>query len=523
MPFYAHKERPVLLVGFQEQDNLGLGYVASRLMYDGFGVKIMDYRDGKEAILERIREFQPLVVGFSVIFQYHIFEFRNMLGYLRDHQVKAHFTAGGHYPSLRYRELFEMIPLLDSIVLFEGEHTFRELVEQLYRGEEWRHLKGVAWHENGSVHANPLRELEADLDEFPIPVRPPLKEYALGHRFATLIAGRGCVYNCSFCSIREFYSKPPGSVKRIRRPALVVEEMKYLYDAKGCTVFMFQDDDFPVYPRNQTLWLDEFCQALVHQGLKGKIIWKINCRPDEISAESLKLMHENGLFQVYLGIENGTDDGLRRMNKHIDRKGNTRAVEILKKEGVGFDFGFMLFTPWSTLTSVAENLEFLREICSDGVSPVTFCKMLPYAETAVEKELAADNRLIGETGQEDYRFEEAWVDQLFEISARSFSSWLESHDGVLNMARWANYHLSVYHRFFPPNEAVSALGKAIRAKIAASNNYLIDRMCWLVSHIRDLTPEQIPEIELEISRSHKGFRDDLEGYLLEINRLAGRL
>jgi len=59
---------PVAFISFQEQDNLGIGYIASVLLQNGFKIKIIDVRLGREKVLEEIRRLDPRVVGFSLIF-----------------------------------------------------------------------------------------------------------------------------------------------------------------------------------------------------------------------------------------------------------------------------------------------------------------------------------------------------------------------------------------------------------------------------------------------------------------------
>src|ERR1035438_3533931 len=92
----------VILIGFQEQGNLGVGYVASMLTSRGFAVRILDFRERRESILETIRSAKPVLVGFSVIFQYYVPQFRALAAYLRNNGIACHFCVGGHYPSLRY-------------------------------------------------------------------------------------------------------------------------------------------------------------------------------------------------------------------------------------------------------------------------------------------------------------------------------------------------------------------------------------------------------------------------------------
>src|SRR5260370_15822383 len=124
----------VILIGFQEQGNLGVGYVASMLTRRGFAVRILDFRETRESILDTIRSAKPALVGFSLIFQYYVPQFRALAAYLRNNGVACHFTAGGHYPSLRYEQVLRDVPQLDSVVRFEGEITSAELMQRLAYG-----------------------------------------------------------------------------------------------------------------------------------------------------------------------------------------------------------------------------------------------------------------------------------------------------------------------------------------------------------------------------------------------------
>lgn len=516
--------KPVVLVAFTEQDNLGIGYITSVLLQDGYDIKIIDFRTGKEAILEQIRRYDPLVVGFSIIFQYHIDVFKDLIFYLREQGVNCHLSAGGHYPSLRYNELLDFIPQLDSVVLYEGEYTFLELVQSIYACKDWKHIRGIAFRDNGNKVINPLRPLEKDLDKFPPPARQPLREYALGRKYATLLAGRGCMYNCSFCSIREFYSKPPGPLKRIRRPEMVVREMELLHDQLDCSVFMFQDDDFPVARNTGKEWCTRFCELLEEKELSHKILWKINCRPDEVEADIFKLMRDSGLFLVYLGIESGTDDGLRLMNKHIKSETNIKAVNILKQLGINYDYGFMLFDPSSTHHSIIDNLNFLEKICGDGSSPITFCKMLPYAETKIEQELKKEGRLKGCLGFLDYDFKDISLNHLYSFMGDCFEDWITDHDGLQNVARWARYYLAVYNKFFPITSRFKDIDNRAQEVISHSNLYFINTVRTLasMSSLQDHKEQHntLRIIKKDVAIKHSEYKLKLNEVINNIESLA---
>src|SRR5205085_12308272 len=107
IPVCDPKGRPqkVLLIGFQDQDNLGLRYRMSAVNASGHQAFIMTYRSDPHQILARIRRDTPDVVGFSLIFQYMAPDFGRVIAALRDAGVAAHFTMGGHYASFEPSEI----------------------------------------------------------------------------------------------------------------------------------------------------------------------------------------------------------------------------------------------------------------------------------------------------------------------------------------------------------------------------------------------------------------------------------
>ncbi len=521
------KTAPVVLIAFQEQDNLGVGYLASVLLQRGYDVRLLDFRLGRDEIARHVVSMEPLLIGFSIIFQYHVHEFGALIRHLRERGVRCHFCAGGHYPSLRFVELMELIKELDSVVLFEGEHTFGELVEALDHGRDWRSIRGLAYRGAEGPVANPLRPLERDLDRFPPPLRMPPREYIPGKRYATILAGRGCLYNCSFCSIRTFYSQPPGPLKRLRRPEMVAQEMELLFEQRGCSVFMFQDDDFPAGSPRDRWWITRFCEELETRALAGRILWKINCRPDEVDDAVLCRMREVGLFLVYLGIESGTDEGLRMMNKRMTVQACLQAVDRLKRLRIEYDFGFMLFDPHSTLDSVDANLDFLERLCADGSSSITYCKMLPYAGTRIEAELRATGRLRGDPASRDYSFNNPDVEALSTWFARVFSDWIGSHGGVLNLSRWARYTTAVLCRSDGPLGESEALRERCSELVSRSNLLFLHAARRLVALARSRgagrhTLSAVREIAGEVRGAHTRLAADFRELTAAAHNLAAR-
>src|SRR3954470_16160987 len=237
----------IVLIGFQSMGNLGLGYLAASLRQSGYDVRVLDIELPEPALVAAVRAAQPMLVGFSLIFQFYIRRYASLMDALRREGIDAHFTMGGHYPTLNPGQTLAAAPELDSIARYEGEITLVEIVRALETGCDWRKLDGVVWRQDEEIVTNPPRALIHDLDSLPYPDRDFRPMRVLGRTIMPLLASRGCARTCSFCSIHTFYRSAPGKVVRIRKPSEVVREMRMLHDRDGVTVFLFQDDDFPLF------------------------------------------------------------------------------------------------------------------------------------------------------------------------------------------------------------------------------------------------------------------------------------
>ena len=461
----------VVLIGYQDQGNLGMGYLAAVLQEHGHSVELIDVRDGGERIAAQLCTRQPLVVGFSLIFQFFLPQFRRVATKLRQAGVTSHFTIGGHYPSLCHTEVFPNFPELDSVVRYEGELTIIDLVERLRAGDDWRETPGIAYLRDGEVALSEPRALVHDLDTLPLPYRPYEALEICGFRTLPLLASRGCARRCSFCSIHTFYRTAPGKVVRVRAPDKVVEEMVYLNQQRGVRVFLFQDDDFPLWGRAGRRWVDELAGRMHDAGLADNTIWKISCRAEYVEPELFSMLREAGLFLVYMGIESGVDAGLEVLHKQMTVEQNLAGVRILKESGLLFSYGFMLFDPSSTFESVRENVGFLRQIVGDGSAAATFCRMLPYGGTPIRDRLQEEGRLRGDVTHPDYVFLDLRLNEYYRLLHRAVGPWI-SDKGVSHELTWAGEELETINRLVPEAQGVAPYREALAALTAESNEQL---------------------------------------------------
>jgi anaerobic magnesium-protoporphyrin IX monomethyl ester cyclase len=409
-----------LLIGFQDQDNLGVRYLMAAARQAGYTTEIITYQSDPVPILEHVKRTQPVLIGFSLIFQYMAPDFAKVIGALRQGGVTAHITMGGHYPSFDYAEVLERMPHLDSIVRFEGEATLVELLERLDAGDDWHDVSGIAYQSGSQVVANPLRSPIADLDTLPWPVRDDIDYESDPLPTASILGSRGCPWDCNFCSIRPFYEAQGGSLRRLRRPDAIVQEMAQLHAQRGVSIFLFQDDDFTAGGKKALKWTEDLAGELVKAGLAGNVAFKMSCRADEVHEACTKRLVEGGLCHVYMGVESGDEQGLINLRKRLAPAHHLEAARILKSLDLSFDFGFMLLEPYSTFEIVRHNIDFLEEFVGDGWSVACFCRMLPYAGTPVKAKLEAEGRLLGTPFEPDYHFLDPKLDLFYDWMLETF-------------------------------------------------------------------------------------------------------
>ena len=470
-PRWDHVPAEVALIGYQDQGNLGMGYLAAVLQERGHIVQMMDIRDGPEKIAERLASRQPLVVGFSLIYQVFLPQFRRLASYLRAAGVTSHFTIGGHFPSLCHDECLNRFPELDSVVRYEGEVTLVDLVERLIRGEDWRGTPGLAYLRAGQIVDTEQRPLVQDLDSLPFPYRPFGAEHTCGFPTLPLLASRGCARRCSFCSIHMFYRSAPGKVVRVRKPAKVIEEMLYLHRHHGARVMLFQDDDFPLWGPAGRRWVDELVGRMYDAGLVDRVLWKISCRAEHVAYDLFAKLRDAGLVNVYMGIESGTEEGLEVLNKKMTIEQNLQAIDTLKQLGIQVSYGFMLFDPSSSFESVRDNLGFLRKMAGEGRAAATFGRMLPYGGTPILDTLRKEGRLRGDQMDLDYDFLDLRLNEYYRLLFPTVRPWID--DGLSFELNYAHYELETVSRLAPGVEGVEEYRAALRSLTAESNARLL--------------------------------------------------
>lgn len=228
---------------------------------------------------------------------------------------------GGHVSALPERTLRE--EPVDFVCHGEGPATIVALVNALRTaaeagllaptGDALAAVPGLAWWRGESVVQNPDAALTKDLDaELHGNVWDllPMEQYrahnwqcfgelASRKPYASIYTSLGCPYRCVFCCINA-----PFGVNRyrMRKPELVVAEVKHLFDTYGVRTFKIIDEMFVLNDRHVVA----ICDGLIAAGLGPHLnIWAY-ARVDTVKAHLLDYLRRAGFRWLALGIESGS-------------------------------------------------------------------------------------------------------------------------------------------------------------------------------------------------------------------------
>jgi len=305
---------------------------------------------------------------------------------------------------------------------------------------------------------------------------------------ATLLASRGCYYNCTFCSIRQFYGESPGPIRRNRSPRNVVMEMAEMFHREGARVFIFEDDDFLTRNRVQRRWIKDFVREVKNAGIADQILFRVSCRVDDVEADLVADLMDIGLMCLYLGIESGNPEGLRVYNKHYTVEDIHKALDILIKLGTPYEFGFMILNPYSTLETVKQDIAFLKEINGHKQAVFQFTRTMPYAGTPIARRLKAEGRMLGTIDNPDYTYEDPRVDWLQTFFTQAFHERNFGRQGLVELLRFAKFDALVTRKFLADRCDAGAYYRDLRELIYQGNAVCLEKMS-LATHFMDRLSE----------------------------------
>lgn len=334
---------------------LGLLALAAHLRQSGHEVNIADLNDAYnrrvwwdgdrfyETGAEFLESFSPDVLGFLTAYDsYH--HVLNIAAEFKARNPNVPIVLGGYQASVVAEETIKHFPCIDAVVRGEGEESFLKVIQCYEQSRDLDGVLGVTFRKGGEPLRNAEQPLIRDLDELPTPAYDlyPVDP----RRFVYLEVGRGCPFQCTYCSTSPFWRR----ATRYKSPSRVIQEMALLRDSYAVTQFHFVHDLFTV----NNNWVRDFCYAAKAGGLNAR--WTCSGSINTVDEDLIAEMAGAGCAGIYFGVETGSKEVGEIIKKRLDLAHAERVIRRALELGVAPVTGFIAGFPFETEKTLQDTL-----------------------------------------------------------------------------------------------------------------------------------------------------------------------
>lgn len=375
---------------------LGMGYIATYAKHAGFNVGLLDAEAlglGIDATIEVLNNHAPRWVGLGLLAPTYALSAR--IAACLDPAI--HMMAGGHHAKAMPTHVLTdpRFHRLDALVLGEAETR----VAALLNGEHRSRLPALLWRDpqhgtitRGSATPNACWTAP-DINGLPMLDRSFLPQDPFrasdGRIEANIVGSRGCPYDCGFCGAAV--SANPDIAIRARSPQNIVTELDALHSGEGVTAFRFVDDLFLGVERV----IRHAMRVFTDHKIGDRYVWDATGRINvlhRVDDALLDTLAANGLREVALGIESGSNRVLATMDKRITTTMTRAVVARLLNRGINVKGYFILGYPGEQTEDLAATLDHIHDLWdlsdhSPGTFRASVFEFRPYPGTPVWTQL----------------------------------------------------------------------------------------------------------------------------------------
>ncbi|MFF4048579.1 B12-binding domain-containing radical SAM protein [Streptomyces chartreusis] len=268
---------------------------------------------------------------------------------------------------------------VDFVCRGEGELAITALADAIADGADPAGVRGFWSCKNGqAVSSGPQPTTNLNLVPMPAYDAVPMGDYirlSTPHIFDVHI-GSGCTYSCKFCMTSTFWDRD----FRIKDPAVILDELRFLHRTYGVTQFNFLHDNFA----NKRTYLDEFVSYFSEHN--DMFEWGCAVRPDNVNPSLLRRMADAGCFNIFCGTDAGSEKILKAMLKMPSTKRTYEFFRSAQEVGIQFETNTIVGYPDESADDLEKALEVVFDAIAYGAvnSDLSVLQPLPGAEITDE-------------------------------------------------------------------------------------------------------------------------------------------
>ena len=445
-------------------------------LYDGMHIQVLpdgDYVNSYsepptqkeiDLLLERIREFQPDLIGMGLTYSQKVIASR-LSKIIKEAFPGIPLVWGGPHPTTDPEWCLEYA---DFVCRGEADTAILEIAERISNNQPLYDVLNV-WikDDKGVLHKNIERPLVQDLDSLPFPDYDPQTTFFIDHNTISqgepfedsllrtnfmVMTARGCPFSCSFCYtsyLKNMYGKQ--YVLRERSIPNVIEELKLAKKRRGNFYLEILDNVFTLKPKR----LEEFAEAY-HREI-GLPYWCYThprcCRESTIAP----LVKYDDFQYIIMGIQSASEHvGQKIFHRKHTAEEVLKATQVLNKFGVRAYYDIITNVPGETPEDCRANLDLLRKIPKPFRIRMTKISLFPNYE--IRKETGEDKFVTNPMYRiwnalyflvQDIDLTDEEVDSILaDEHIRHHPEILEKINTAFGKYNTENYHLTSYNKLY---------------------------------------------------------------------------
>ena len=381
----------ILYNRLNSQVPVGLISLATVLHNAGVDVEIIDIKaissdTSFNHVPEAIMKKDPDIVGFTTVCTFYTITLR-LARRCKELKPGVKIVLGGPQATFSDRATLEVFPYVDVIVRGEAEGTIMPVIEALSGWRDLHEVPGVTFWSREGIVRNPAAPLINNLDDLP---DPRYDLFPSMHQVEDIYIeeGRGCPFDCSFCSTTEFWQRT-SRVRSVDRFVGLIKKLTTVYGNKK--LFVFLHDTFNL-SRDRVILL---CETLKRENLN--IQWHCDSRIDRLDEDLLRRMAEAGCTSIYFGIESGSERMQKLIGKKLILSRAPEIVNCITELGMNYTASFIIGFPDEKLEDLEQtiNLAMTLRYDSGKCQEIQIHRLYPLTGSRLFKEYDAELEFDG--------------------------------------------------------------------------------------------------------------------------------
>lgn len=346
----------------------GISYISSFLKKHGHKTKLLvlggnsSWKTNVKLAESIIDEFNPELICYTATFSQYAF-IERVAEFIKNRFEGKFHLIGGVHASLNPDAVIN--GPFDALCIGEGEFPTQELCARLEKGA---FPSGIAnlWikSKNGQIEKNDTADFIQDLNIFPFPDREMWIPWIIEREDDELavLLGRGCPYDCAYCSNHALRRISHGKYVRIRSIDNILGEISELCENYPQRKIYLEVETITANKK----WTLEFCSKLkaFNCSIGSNISYGCNFRISRYSIdESLFIaFKEANINKINIGLESGSEK-IRRdiLKRSYSNQDFFDTVAMARKYGIKYYIYNMIGVPFESLNDHMETMSLNRQ------------------------------------------------------------------------------------------------------------------------------------------------------------------